>query len=121
MKSLILEDTTILLGENAKENWLLANPNSTLYEKYTDKDTKAIEQFIWLHLAKFPSGHGIILSDNVSHKLLKTAGIFCAQNTKYRNLQHLKISFTPLKNINLGEKCGEVFFTSNRKVSHLKI
>ena len=42
--------------------------------------------------------------------------MICKENSKYRNLRNVKISSTTCGNLKKGDKPGEVYFKSNRKV-----
>ena len=76
MKTEVFNDTTIIIGQNAQENWNIIDFNSG---------------FIWLHLNSYPSCHVIIKDDNPSQEILMFAAELCKENTKYRNLRNLKV------------------------------
>ena len=107
MKKFEIDNVIIKLGATAQENWDLIDESN--------------EDFWWIHLAAFPSGHVIIEEDSPSDKIIQYAGEICKNHTKYRNMRNLKISVTQCKNLIKGEKKGEVRFKSNRKVKHLLI
>ena len=107
MKSFEINEVTVLLGETAKENWSLID--------------EASDDYIWMHLNSFPSGHIIIQSDSLDDTILNEAASLCKQNTKYRNLSNLKICYTKVSNLIKGEKVGSVHFKSNRKVNTIKL
>lgn len=106
MKIEIKDDITIKIGRNKEENWemLQTNPN-----------------FTWLHLNSFPSGYVIIESENPDNEMIQYAAYLCKNNTKYKNIKNLKICYTLIENVIKGEKVGEVYFKSNRKVNTIKI
>ena len=52
MKQFEINDTIVRLGETAKENWSLID--------------EADDQYIWMHLNSFPSGH-IIIAVSYTH------------------------------------------------------
>jgi len=106
MKIEIKDDITIKIGRNKEENWemLQTNPN-----------------FTWLHLNSFPSGYVIIESENPDNEMIQYAAYLCKNNTKYKNMKNLKICYTLIENVIKGEKVGEVYFKSNRKVNTIKI
>lgn len=107
MKHFLLENIIIKLGQNKKENWeLLDNSN---------------DNFIWLHLDKFPSGYVIIEDSSPNETVIKYAAEICKSHTKYRNFKNLSISITTINNLQKGENIGEVFFKSNKKVKKYKI
>jgi len=103
MKTKIVNDTVIKLGETDKENWELINGASGKY--------------IWIHLDSFPSGHVIIENENPDKNLLLEAANFCKENTKYRRLRNIKVSVTQCNNLKKGKKIGEVFFIKNKNVT----
>ncbi len=106
MKTIYFDNIPIIIGKNAQENWdlLSKNPN-----------------FTWLHLKSFPSCHVIIESNSISTPLLEFAATECKNNTKYRNLSNLKISYTLISNIKKADQIGSVTFKSNRKVHTISV
>lgn len=95
------------IGKNAEENWKLIDDSN--------------QEWTWVHLKSFPSGHVIIECENPSLQLIKLAGNLCKERTKYKNVPNLKISYCLVKNLNKGEKPGEVYFNSNRQVKELNL
>ena len=79
------------------------------------------KNFIWMHLHSFPSGYIIIESENPTHEILELAGNLCKSHTKYKNIKNLKICYTAISNLIKGEKVGEVYFKSNRKVKIINL
>ena len=113
MKKLTLIDTntdssvTAFLGETDEENWKLIDNSE--------------EDYIWMHLNSFPSGHLVINCINPTSNILFEGGQICKQNTKYKNLPNLKICYTPITNLLKGETKGSVQFKSNRRVKTIKL
>ena len=105
MKTKIVNDIVIKLGETDKENWELIDA--------------AQGKYVWVHLKSFPSGHVIIEDENPDKNLLTEAGNFCKEHTKYRKLRHIKVSITLCNNLKKGAKIGEVFFKKNKDVKDL--
>ena len=101
------ENCVIKIGENENENWKLIDESD---KKWT-----------WVHLKSFASCHVIIENENASLEAIKFAGNLCKENTKYKNVPNLKISYCLIENIIKGTKPGEVSFKSNRKVKELKL
>ena len=101
MKLITVEDTIIKLGTNKKENWDMLKTN---------------KNFIWMHLNSFPSGYIIIENENPDENILQQAGIFCKENTKYKNMRNIKVCYTTVGNVIKGDNTGEVYFKSNRKL-----
>tara|TARA_B100000073_G_scaffold170218_1_gene140741 strand:- start:6624 stop:6947 length:324 start_codon:yes stop_codon:yes gene_type:complete len=107
MKLFEKEGITIKMGENAKENWKLTLTAKPIYT--------------WIHLSAFPSSHVIIESENPSKEVIQYAATLCHQYSKFKNLKKVKYSITNCSNIIRGDKTGEVFFKSNKKVQDLFI
>lgn len=97
-----------ILGENARDNWdILEKVNSKHY---------------FFHLTSFPSPYVILLCENTpSSSEITFAAQLCKENTKYRNLKNLRVDYCPCSNITKGNKTGEVFFNSIRKVKNIKV
>lgn len=106
MKTEEFNDTTIVIGQNAKENWDIIN---------FDCD------HIWLHLNSFPSCHVIIKDNNPDEDVLAYAATLCKDNTKYKNLKNLKICYTKCNNLKKGNETGSVIYKSKRKVNTITI
>ncbi len=104
MKEFTENETIIKLGKNAEENWALLD---------TD------ENYIWMHLNSYPSGHIIIECDNPSNEMLYICALYCKDNTKYRNLKNLKVCYTRVGNLIKGKDVGSVIFKSKRKVQNI--
>ena len=107
MREFMIDNTKVILGENAVENWKILDTSE--------------HKFIWVHLKSFPSGHVIIYSNNPTIDLILQAGCKCRDNTKYKNLRNLKISYTNCGNVKKTDVPGEVTFVSNRKVKNVKL
>ena len=71
MKTIDFENSKIIIGQNAKENWDLLDNN---------------ENFLWFHLKSFPSCHVIILNENPNETTIQKAAELCKENTKYKNM-----------------------------------
>ena len=69
----------IVIGTNAKDNWLLIDPYAN-------------EKFTWVHLKSFPSPHVMIVDENPSKELIVMTAQVCKENSKYKNLKHVKVS-----------------------------
>ena len=106
MKVEEFNDITIIIGQNAQENWDLIN---------FDCD------YIWLHLNSFPSCHVIIEDNNPEQEVLEYAAQLCKENTKYRNLKNLKICYTKCNNLKKGKDIGSVVYKSKRQVKTITI
>lgn len=106
MKS--IESINVLIGQNVKDNDQLLN-------QYGHTD------YIWLHLKAYPSSHVVILDNNPSYEIIELAAKACRDNTKYRHLKNLKVSYTKYNNLQKTNIPGAVNFKSNRKVLEIKI
>ena len=106
MKVEEFNDITIIIGQNAQENWDLIN---------FDCD------YIWLHLNSFPSCHVIIEDNNPEQEVLEYAAQLCKENTKYRNLKNLKICYTKCNNLKKGKDIGSVVYKSKRQVKTITL
>ena len=104
----ITENFQCKIGKNAQENWQLLEKSSA-----TD---------IFFHLSSFPSCYVILETSVVpSDDVIRQCALLCKENTKYKNLKDIKVDYTPCNNVIKGEKVGEVYYCSNRKVKQVKI
>lgn len=106
MKEYSYNDVVIKVGQCDQENWELIDFESN---------------YIWLHLNSFPSCHVIIYDDNPTNELLSYAADLCKNNTKYKNLKHLKVCYTKCCNLQKGHKIGSVTYKSNRQVKTITL
>ena len=106
MKTEKFNDITIIIGQNAQENWDMIDFNSN---------------HIWLHLNSFPSCHVIIQQEEPEPEVITYAAELCKVNTKYRNLKDLKVCYTECNNLKKGDEVGCVEYKSNKKVKIIKI
>jgi len=114
MKQVIYNEIKYIIGESAQENWnILDNAN------------KINNDFIWFHLNSFPSCFVIMYSnienlrDNSLNEYLTYGANLCKQNTKYRNLNDLKICCTSLKKLKKTNKIGEVIISGKKNIIKL--
>lgn len=95
----------IKVGSNAHENWkLLENAEPHDY---------------FFHLSSFPSCYVILEIRNensINDDIINQCCALCKENTKFRNLKNIKVDVTLVSNVKKGEKVGEVYYVSNRKV-----
>lgn len=86
---------SILVGENAKENW--------------DLISSAKQNYIWLHLNKSSSPHVIICYDYLKtpKQCIKYAASLCKLNSKYNN-DKAKVIYTQVKNVKKTDVEGQV-------------
>jgi len=110
MKEIIVHDIKCKIGSNAVENWDILAESKPYY--------------LFFHLSSFPSCFLILECDEnlyVDNKIIEESAILCKQNTKYKNLKNIKVDYTLCKNIEKGNKTGQVFYKSNRQVKTIKI
>jgi predicted ribosome quality control (RQC) complex YloA/Tae2 family protein len=104
----ITENLQCAIGKNAVENWQLLD------------DSKP--EHIFFHLASFPSCYVILKCDSdPGVDIIKECAVLCKENTKYKNLKDVKVDYTTCNNVKKGDKVGEVYYSSNRKVNQIKI
>ena len=107
MKIFNIEETKIILGENATENWgILDDANPTHY---------------FFHLSSFPSGYVILEESNPTIDMIVTCAMYCKTGTKYKNLKNLKVDYCPCYNLEKGEQTGEVIYKRRKLVKQIKI
>lgn len=96
MKSIIYNDFRILIGQNKDEN---------------DQIIKQSQQYdIWFHLSNLPSCHVVLFTQNkkIDKKTLRYCAELVKENTKYKNLQKLKVEYIPMKFIKRTHEKGRV-------------
>ena len=114
MKSYVYKNINFIIGNNAKENWQILDNMKDLNEDY-----------LWFHLNSFPSGYVIMystLDDLVDKNIddyLFFAGNLCKNNTKYRNLNDIKICYTSLNKLEKTDKIGEIIVKGKKKLIKL--
>uniref|UniRef100_A0A6C0J6J5 NFACT RNA-binding domain-containing protein n=1 Tax=viral metagenome TaxID=1070528 RepID=A0A6C0J6J5_9ZZZZ len=85
---------TLRLGQNAKENHSLiddADPNDW-----------------WFHLDDLPSGHCIVEKLELNKNIINQAAVLVKENTKYKTLQKVKVTYLQIKHIKKTKNPGEV-------------
>ena len=108
MKFFQFQNYTCKLGQNSLENWSLLDQSN--------KDD------IFFHLSSFPSGYVILNHDTVlTDEMIQTAAKICKDNTKFKNINNIKVDYCSVNNLIKGNIEGEVYFKSNRKVSKIKL
>ena len=99
-------NTTIIIGENAQDNWDIIDFES---------------EYIWLHLNSFPSCHVIIKNTNINNNILLYAAQLFKHYTKYRNLKNVKVCYTKCNNLKKGSDIGSIVYKSKRKVNTITV
>jgi len=105
MKQVINQDTTYWIGRNAQDNWDIINESE--------------QNWIWIHLDKFPSGHVIICKESsiITDEEILYGCDLCRQHSKYKNLNPLSFVYCEIKNLTLGIDVGSVSFKSNKRIN----
>ena len=101
----------IKTGKNALQNW-------ELLESY-----KNHPNFLFFHLSSFPSCFVIWENDEENPKkedIEKVARV-CLENTKYKKIKGIKVDYTRIGNVKRGDKPGEIYYISERKVKPIKL
>ena len=108
MKEVKIQDIKCKIGSNAIENWKLLD--------------MCKETYLFFHLTKFPSCYVVYESENendINLEIIKECAKLCKNNTKYRNLNNIKVDYTFCNNIIKGNKIGEIIYKSNKKVKKI--
>jgi predicted ribosome quality control (RQC) complex YloA/Tae2 family protein len=109
MKTIIFENFDINIGRNAQENW-------NLLDNTTDED-------ILFHLTSFPSPYVILTANgkDIPTIVINKCAQLCKQYSKYKRMYPLKVDYSVCANIHKGEKTGEFYYKSKRKVMRVGI
>jgi hypothetical protein len=111
MKEIFINNIKYKIGNNAEENWKILD--------------EANDNHLFFHLSSFPSCYVILEIENEIkdifeiNKIIENTALECKLNTKYKNLKYIKVDYCPISNIIKGEKVGEVYYKSNRKVKNI--
>jgi predicted ribosome quality control (RQC) complex YloA/Tae2 family protein len=90
-----------IIGQSAQENWKII--------------LQADRDYYWLHADKIPSSHIIICTDKPIHDDYIYASSLCKEQTKIN--KPITYISTPINNIKLGSKPGEVYFRDASKTT----
>ena len=110
MKDIINDSFLCKIGNNCSENWQLLDNSK--------------EHHIFFHLSHFPSCYVILqyeIDKEVDIKIIEKAALQCKLHTKYKNLKNIRVDYTNISNVVKGEKVGEIFYKSNRKVKNILV
>lgn len=94
-----------VIGKDAESNW-------KIFEE-------ADENHLWFHLNSFPSCHVIIKSDDPPTEHILEAASLCKFHSKFKNVKNIKIVYTPISNLRLGEVVGSLEIVSKRKCNYV--
>ena len=97
-----------VVGKNDSDNWNIIKESSS--------------DDIWFHLNSFPSPHVITRINGSDEEVdINYAASLCKSKSKYKNVPNIKIVYTSIKNLKLGNKVGSVEFISKRKCKYVVI
>jgi predicted ribosome quality control (RQC) complex YloA/Tae2 family protein len=102
MKTIIKDNFSYKVGQNAKENWSLIS-----------EAKKKNKNFVWVHLDSVPSGHVIIEDEIPSEEMIVFACELCKSQSKYDG-KVMKFVFTNVDNLKFGEETGSVYFKNEK-------
>lgn len=105
MKHFTLDKTQFTLGTSAEDNWSAI--------RQADKDA------FWVHMEGRPSAHAIIHIDvEPTQAELQFAAELIKEQTKSAPPTKLSYVWSPVANLKLGSKAGEVIIKSDKKARH---
>lgn len=110
MKQVIYNDSIILIGYSAKDNW-------NLLSKSSQKD-------LLFHLSSFPSCYVVLKQEpnrEPSKEIIKECAQLCLQHTKYKSMKGILVDYTPVNNVTKGSNIGEIIYKNRKKVLQIKI
>ena len=110
MKTCIVNNFTVRIGQSAKDNWNLLDTSEP--------------HFYFFHLSSFPSCFVIIdycKDDEISSEIIKQCAFLCKNNTKYKNLKNINVDYTRCDNIKKEDEIGTISYKSNKKVKQIKL
>lgn len=108
----IIADKTwdIFVGTSAKENWKLIDESDPFD--------------LWLHVDNYPSGHVVIKErlkgkselevPDYPNQIIGLGADYCKSQSKYSNIQKLKIVYTLVANLKKGKEVGSVFISKSQ-------
>jgi hypothetical protein len=100
MKEIIVNTIVYRVGQNAKDNTQLI----------MDSDPN----WVWFHLAKFPSCHVVACLSDPDASVVDQAAAFVKAHSKYKFT--VGVNYCKISNLRHAGKDGAVSFISNKKV-----
>ena len=100
-----MDASYIVVGSDAQENWDIIRDSEPGH--------------VWFHLNSFPSPHVIIRTDTPSKEDIGYAARLCKSKSKYRNIRNIKVVYTRIHNLELGDKVGIVNIISKRRCKYV--
>jgi len=95
----------LVCGKDAQDNWDIIRDSDPSHT--------------WVHLKSFPSPHVIIRKPDASPSEILDAAAMCKSRSRYKNINNIKVVYTKVDNIVLGDDIGSVVFKSNRKCNYI--
>jgi len=105
MKIIVDNEIKYILGKNAKENFQLIDLAKIENQNYW-----------WFHLDKFPSGHCVVMTENINNEIINIASNFVKENSKVKNMKNIGVIYTQIKNVQKTEILGMVNIKGKRNV-----
>jgi predicted ribosome quality control (RQC) complex YloA/Tae2 family protein len=108
MKEYKVGDYTCVVGGNAKENWEILS--------------QAQQKYLFFHLSAFPSCYVILQTEEkVEKEIVVGCAEICLENTKQKNMSGIYVDCTPVGNVRKGEKIGEIYYVSRKKIETIRV
>jgi len=95
---------TIIISNSVSDNWRIIQKSQS-----TD---------IWMHLKSFPSNSIVIRDEDPDDDRIMEAAIICKSISKYK-FKGIKVSYTPVNNLVMGDIIGTVSFISDEEVKSI--
>ena len=104
MKTILLDDYHIKIGQNKEENELLLNTMSG--------------DFTWFHIKNYPSAHLWIDEDfnNLTKKQIYNCALELKKSGKYRKWNNIEIIYTQGKNLKKTNTPGTVITSKTKTI-----
>ena len=91
----------IVVGKNAQDNWdIVRNAN---------------QNDLWFHVDKTSSASVVLDSKYITASNIRDAANLCKQNSKFRDMNRVKVVYCPVRNIHFGNSVGEFIIKSKRR------
>ena len=104
MKFFTHNNLNFIVGQSAEENWKII--------------LQANRKYTWVHADGIPSAHVIIETDEPFQEDIEYACNLCAEQTKITNNKNQLYILSPVSNIKLGSKPGEVIIRDEAKLNY---
>lgn len=105
MKEFVVDNVIYRVGRNAKDNTQLIK----------DSDPN----WVWFHLAKFPSCHVVACLADPDISVIDEAAALVKAHSKYKFT--VGVNYCKISNLKHADKDGAVMFISNKKVTTINL